>query len=74
MIESAGFGTYVFFAVMCFLAGCWAVLLVPETKGLSLEELANVFNDTSGDEEQRMMREAAIESASRRPSAALEEK
>lgn len=32
MIEQIGFGTYVFFAVWCFLAALWAWLFVPETK------------------------------------------
>ena len=58
MIESAGFGTHVFFGIMCGLAGVWAVLFVPETKGLSLEELASVFNDTSGTEEKEMLKVA----------------
>lgn len=68
MIEQAGYGTYVFFAVMCFLAGCWAYLLVPETKGKSLEELSEVFGDTSAAEEKEIMRQAAM--TARRSSAA----
>lgn len=42
MMGTIKYGTYVFFAVMCFLAGLWAVFLVPETKGKTLEELERV--------------------------------
>lgn len=40
---------------MCFLAGLWAVFLVPETKGKTLEELERVFGDV---EETDLMRRA----------------
>jgi MFS family permease len=49
-LANIGYGTYIFFAVMCFLAGIWAILLVPETSGKTLEELDEVFGDTSGQE------------------------
>lgn len=68
MIEQAGYGTYVFFAIMCFLAGVWAYFLVPETKGKTLEELSEVFGDTSATEEKDIMMEAAL--TARRSSAA----
>lgn len=58
MLESIGFGTYVFFAVFCGLAGVWAVLLVPETMGRTLEQMDEVFGDMSGQEEMEMMRQA----------------
>lgn len=45
MLETIKYGTYIFFAVMCFLAGIWAFFLVPETKGKTLEELDAVFGD-----------------------------
>lgn len=45
MLDSITYGTYIFFAVMCFLAGLWALFLVPETKGKTLEELDAVFGD-----------------------------
>lgn len=54
MIQNIGFGTYVFFAVFCGLAGVWAVLLVPETKGKTLEEIDILFGDASGEEESEM--------------------
>lgn len=58
MVESAGYGTYVFFAVMCFLAGLWAFFFVPETKNRSLEELAVVFKDNSAEEEKELLAQA----------------
>ena len=59
MIAQAGFGTYAFFACFCFLSGVWALLLVPETMGKTLEELDEVFGDGSAREEHEIMREAA---------------
>ena len=70
MISQAGFGTYVFFACFCFLSGVWAVLLVPETKGCTLEELDEVFGDGSAKEERVVMRQAATDA--RRRSATLQ--
>ncbi|CAI6095971.1 unnamed protein product [Clonostachys chloroleuca] len=58
MVESIGFGAYVFFAVFCALSGFWAWFLVPETMGKTLEQMDEVFGDTSGQEEQDMMRRA----------------
>lgn len=59
MIEYAGFGTYVFFACFCFLGAIWAYMLVPETKGRTLEELDEVFRDGAGKEEHEIMRRVA---------------
>lgn len=36
MFENITWRTYIFFTVMCFLAGIWAFLLVPETSGKTL--------------------------------------
>ncbi|KAK7222150.1 hypothetical protein V2G26_010153 [Clonostachys chloroleuca] len=58
MLEAIGFGAYVFFAVFCGLAGIWAWLLVPETMGKTLEQMDEIFGDTSGQEEQDIMRRA----------------
>ncbi|KAM0229643.1 hypothetical protein ACHAPO_009907 [Fusarium lateritium] len=51
MIESIGFGVYIFFGSWCFLAGAWAFFLVPETKGKTLEQIDKIFGDNSGQEE-----------------------
>lgn len=57
MIQGTGFGTYVFFAVFCFLSFIWVFFLVPETNGRSLEQMDEVFNDRSGTEEIARRRE-----------------
>lgn len=43
MLSSIGYGIYIFFAAFCFLAGLWAVFLLPETGGKTLEQLDEVF-------------------------------
>lgn len=48
MIENLGFGTFVFFGSFSFLGGLFIWLLVPETKGLTLEEMDTVFGDAAG--------------------------
>lgn len=70
MLESAGFGTYIFFAAFCGIAIAWAYFFVPETMGKTLEEMDEVFGDTSGQAEREMMKEAAI-NARRRSSTAV---
>ncbi|KAF4553587.1 Sugar (and other) transporter-like protein 63 [Elsinoe fawcettii] len=59
MIENIRFGTYIFFSFWCGLAGLWAVFLLPETKGRSLEQMDIVFGDTSGADEKQIMVDAA---------------
>lgn len=56
MIENMGFGTYVFFGSFCILAGFWAVFLVPETKGKTLEQMDGLFKDTAAQEEKEILR------------------
>ena len=53
MIQNIGYGTYVFFAVFCVLSFLWALFLAPETKQRSLEEMDAVFNDHTGEEDER---------------------
>ncbi|KAL1891075.1 hypothetical protein Sste5346_007900 [Sporothrix stenoceras] len=60
MIENIGFGTYVFFSIMCGLAVVWAYFLLPETKGKTLEELDVMFGDSTGQAETEVMRVAAV--------------
>ncbi|KKY27256.1 putative high-affinity glucose [Phaeomoniella chlamydospora] len=59
MLEDAGYGTYIFFAAFCILAGVWAWFLVPETKGKTLEQMDEAFGDTSGTEEKEIMKAVA---------------
>ncbi|GAT26304.1 high-affinity glucose transporter [Aspergillus luchuensis] len=47
MMANIGYGTYVFFAACCVLAGTWAFFLVPETTGRTLEEIDEVFGKVS---------------------------
>ncbi|PIA96083.1 putative quinate permease [Cercospora beticola] len=58
MLASLGYGTYIFFAAWCGLAGVWAFLFVPETQGKTLEQMDEAFGDTSGQEEMAIMAEA----------------
>lgn len=43
MIKKLGFGTFVFFGSFSFVGGLFILFLVPETKGLTLEEMDEVF-------------------------------
>ena len=43
MMNNLGFGTFVFFGAFSFVGGLFILFLVPETKGLSLEEMDDVF-------------------------------
>ncbi|KAH0383036.1 hexose carrier protein, partial [Aureobasidium melanogenum] len=67
MIQNIGFGTYVFFAAFCFLAGVWAYFLVPETRGRTLEQMDEAFGDNSGQEEKELMKQSALQARSQRP-------
>ncbi|KAF9468048.1 general substrate transporter [Collybia nuda] len=48
MLEHLGFGTFVFFGSFSLLGGLFVMFFVPETKGLSLEEMDEVFGDSKG--------------------------
>ena len=48
MLQSIGFGTYVFFSAICTIAGGWVFACVPETRGKSLEDMDRVFDDSAG--------------------------
>ncbi|KAH8688995.1 hexose carrier protein [Talaromyces proteolyticus] len=63
MMDNIGYGTYIFFAAMCFLAGVWAFFLVPETSGKTLEEIDELFGDSSGREETQIISENLLVSA-----------
>lgn len=42
------YGTFIFFGAICFIAAAFIFFLVPETKGLTLEEMDEVFGDEAG--------------------------
>ncbi|KAL0954486.1 hypothetical protein HGRIS_003454 [Hohenbuehelia grisea] len=48
MLDKLGFGTFVFFGAFSFLGGLFVWFFVPETKGLTLEEMDEVFGDSTG--------------------------
>ncbi|KAG5734945.1 Quinate permease [Termitomyces sp. T112] len=47
MLDKLGFGTFVFFGVFSLLGGLFIMFFVPETKGLTLEEMDEVFGSSS---------------------------
>lgn len=44
MITSLGYGTYMFFGALMVIMGFWALFFIPETKGLSLEDMDRLFS------------------------------
>jgi len=48
MVASMGYGTFIFFGAMCFIGAAFVYFVVPETKGLTLEEMDEVFGDEAG--------------------------
>ncbi|KAL1608151.1 hypothetical protein SLS60_003090 [Paraconiothyrium brasiliense] len=51
MLDTIGWGTYIFFAAFALIAFVFTWFLIPETKGKSLEEMDAVFGDTTAHEE-----------------------
>lgn len=43
MITSLGYGTYMFFGSLMVIMGFWAFFFIPETKGLTLEDMDTLF-------------------------------
>lgn len=60
MLTHISFGTFIFFGVFSFMGGLFVLFFVPETKGLTLEEMDEVFGDESGSSVQDMERLMAI--------------
>ncbi|KIY74209.1 MFS monosaccharide transporter [Cylindrobasidium torrendii FP15055 ss-10] len=48
-LERSPAGTFLLFAVFCFVAYLWATYAVPETAGIGLEEMASVFERGEGE-------------------------
>ncbi|KAI2816758.1 hypothetical protein CBS115989_6529 [Aspergillus niger] len=63
MMANIGYGTYVFFAACCVLAGTWAFFLVPETTGRTLEQIDEVFGNISKQAHHEFMRETTFQAA-----------
>ncbi|KIW30556.1 uncharacterized protein PV07_06294 [Cladophialophora immunda] len=60
MLQSIRYGTYIFFASFCFLAGIWAYFLVPETMGKTLEEMDEAFGDHAAGEEVEVLQTSVL--------------
>lgn len=43
MLESMTYGTYIFFGMLTFIGALFIYFIVPETKGLTLEEMDILF-------------------------------
>lgn len=65
MITSLGYGTYFFFASLMILMGVWSFFCVPETRGLSLEEMDRLFGilERQGGDAKRKNEELEMEKA-----------
>jgi len=48
MLVNLSYGTFIFFGVFSFLGGLFIWFFVPETKGLTLEEMDDVFGASEG--------------------------
>ncbi|KAI6043445.1 general substrate transporter [Pisolithus marmoratus] len=57
LIQSSARGTFFLFGTACFAAYFWSTYLVPETAGVSLEEMDAVFGTTAGKEDGRVKAE-----------------
>jgi sugar porter (SP) family MFS transporter len=53
LIQNTGAGAYTFFAVFCLLAFVFTFFCVPETAGMTLEEMDEVFKDISSEAEEQ---------------------
>lgn len=47
MLQHLGYGTFIFFGIFSFLGGCFIMFLVPETKGVNLEEMEELFGNST---------------------------
>ncbi|KAJ5675955.1 hypothetical protein N7462_008852 [Penicillium macrosclerotiorum] len=61
MLESIGWGTFLFFGVWCIIAGVFSFFFVPETANKSLEQVAAVFGDNLQAYEEDLRRQAVLE-------------
>ena len=60
MQQHLGFGTFIFFGAFSFLGALFVLFFVPETKGLTLEEMDGVFGSSKGLAAEELERQAAI--------------
>lgn len=58
MFKAWKWGTYIFFAVFLAAGIVWVWFCLPETKGISLEEMDLAFNSRSGEADAILLYEA----------------
>lgn len=58
MLATMKFGTYIFFAAFALIAFLFTWFIIPETKGVPLEEMDAVFNDIEASGEKQALAEA----------------
>ncbi|KAI0017081.1 putative MFS monosaccharide transporter [Xylariomycetidae sp. FL0641] len=61
LIQSTGFGAYVFFGAFCLLSFVFTWFCIPETKGKTLEEMDEVFHDRGAAADIHVKREILLE-------------
>ncbi|KAI0478189.1 general substrate transporter [Xylaria cf. heliscus] len=61
MLQRIGWGTYLFFAAFCILAGVFSIFMVPETAGATLEDIGRLFGDNSAAEEIQLRHQIEME-------------
>ncbi|KAL9939972.1 hypothetical protein V8E36_000677 [Tilletia maclaganii] len=66
LIQSTGYGAFVFFAAFSLLSLFFTIFVVPETKGVTLEQMDRLFGDTSGKLDHTRMQQIERELAGRR--------
>jgi len=59
MLETIGYGTYLFFAAFALIAFFFTWFIIPETMGKSLEDMDKVFGDTTAHEEKTRLYQIA---------------
>lgn len=58
MLETMKFGTYIFFAAFAIIAFFFTWFVIPETRGVALEEMDTVFNDIEAADEKQAIADA----------------
>jgi hypothetical protein len=58
ILREWSWGTYIFFAVFLAAGMVWVHFCLPETRGVSLEEMDKVFGSRTGEEDAIMLAEA----------------
>lgn len=76
MISDLGYGAFFFFGAVLVLMGVWAFFFVPETKGVTLEEMDALFARPVALTVWRQMRGRSLDldDGSKRSSSDVEEK